>query len=114
MQVEVIAFDANGKALNWQAGTMNLKPSNGATAQERRIHTSIELDVPRDAVSLTTGVYDWSTGQAGTRQIALADVSTAEASPGLTPPATAPPPATAREPKLVQRAPEPVKQTAQP
>jgi VWFA-related protein len=114
MQVEVIAFDANGKALNWQAGTMNLKPSNGATAQERRIHTSIELDVPRDAVSLTTGVYDWSTGQAGTRQIALADVSTAEASPGLTSPATAPASATAREPKLAQRAPEPVKQTAQP
>jgi VWFA-related protein len=87
MQVEVIAFDANGKALNWQAGTMNLKPSENATAQ-RRIHTSIEIDVPKDAVSLTTGVYDWTTGQAGTRRIALADVSTSGASPGATPPSS--------------------------
>lgn len=85
MQVEVIAFDANGKALNWQAGTMNLKPSANATVQ-RRIHTSIEIDVPKDAVSLTTGVYDWTTGEAGTQQIALADVSTSGASPGATQP----------------------------
>jgi VWFA-related protein len=100
MQVEVIAFDANGKALNWQAGTMNLKPSENPTAQ-RRIHTSIEIDVPKDAVSLTTGVYDWTTGQAGTRQIALADVSTSGASTGVTPPSSV----TAREPKLAHRTP---------
>jgi hypothetical protein len=86
MHVEVIAFDASGKALNWQAGTMNLKPSDDATAQQRRIHTSMEIDVPKDAVSLTTGVYDWSTGQAGTRQIALAEEGTSGASPGVTPP----------------------------
>jgi VWFA-related protein len=100
MQVEVIAFDANGKALNWQAGAMNLKPAENATAQ-RRIHTSIEIDVPKDAVSLTTGVYDWTTGQAGTRQIALADVSTSGASTGVTPPSSV----TAREPKLAHRTP---------
>jgi VWFA-related protein len=122
MQVEVIAFDANGKTLNWHAGTMNLKPSDGTTA--RRIHTSIELDVPKDAVSLTTGVYDWSTGQAGTRQIALADVSTSEASPAITPPSpvaapspgsiVTPPtaPAATHEAKLIRRTPDVVKQTA--
>jgi VWFA-related protein len=126
MQVEVIAFDANGKALNWQAGTMNLKSSDGATAQPRRIHTSIELDVPKDAVSLATGVYDWSTGQAGTQQIAMADVSTLGASPAVTPPSpvTAPPPPESMAPpttapaashgaKLVHRTPEVGKQTAQ-
>jgi VWFA-related protein len=122
--VEVIAFDASGKALNWQAGTMNLKPSDGAPAQERRIHTSIELDLPKDAVSLTTGVYDWSTSQAGTRQIALADVSTSEASPAITSPSSvaAPSPrsmvspttapAAPHEAKLIPRTPDVVKQTA--
>lgn len=119
MQVEVIAFDANGKALNWQAGTMNLKPSDSATAQQRRIHTSIDLDVPKDAVSLATGVYDWNTGQAGTQQIAVSSIAQTATTPQPESPATvqgqSPSPATGapanHTPGLLQRTPETVKQT---
>jgi VWFA-related protein len=127
MQLEVIAFDGNGNALNWQAGTMNVKASDDATVKERRIHTSMEIDVPKGVTSLTTGVYDWSTGQAGTQEITINSAGVPEeahAPAGLPSlagmPLTGTPspgssglskaaPAAPREPKLVQRTPEVVK-----
>ncbi len=122
MQVEVIAFDANGQALNWQAGIVNVKPSDDATVKERQIHTSMEIDVPKGAVSLTTGIYDWNTGRAATQQIAVNSagvpgeahaVATNPSSTRGTPISASPrasSKSTPREPTLIQRTPEVIRQ----
>jgi VWFA-related protein len=120
MQVEVIACDASGKPLNWQAGALNLTPADDATAQREGVRTHMEIDVPKDAVSLTTGVYDWSTNQAGTREISLSSLAAkpAEASvkapsqlPSSVVAAPAPESAPSHAPGLVHRTPEVVKAT---
>lgn len=71
IQVEVIAYDRNGKGLNWQAGMMHLQPSSDPPGQRHRIHTSLEIDVPKDAASLSTGVYDWGTNKKAIQEITL-------------------------------------------
>ncbi len=120
MQVEVIAYDAAGKPLNWQAGALNLTPADDATARQTGLRTHMEIDVPKDAASLATGVYDWRTAQAGTREISLSSPSAPQqpstAATPAPPPSMTPPSATAsaaaRTPALVQRTPQVVKQTA--
>ena len=123
MQVEVIAYDAGGKPLNWQAGALNLTAEDDATAQKTGLRTHMEIDVPQDTVSLATGVYDWRLNLAGTREMSLnslgaapephpaamaatgvpaAAVTTASSSTGDS--------AAPHKPELVQRTPEVVKQ----
>ncbi len=120
MQVEVIAYDAGGKPLNWQAGALNLTPTDDATAQQRGLRTHMEIDVPKDAASLATGVYDWRMNQAGTREMSLNNLGGPQApattATPSTAPSTTPSSATAsaatHTPELVPRTPEVVKQTA--
>jgi len=81
LQVEVIAYDRSGKVLNWQAGALNLTPADDATAQQKGIRTHMEIDVPQDAASLVTGVYDWSLREAGTREVALSTTTLPAAQP---------------------------------
>jgi VWFA-related protein len=74
IQVELLAYDRTGKALNWEGGTlaMDLNAGNYATIQRSGIPAHLEIDAP--AMSdfyLETGVYDWSTGKAGTLEIPL-------------------------------------------
>ena len=120
-QVEVIAYDAAGKVLNWQAGVLNLTPADDATARQKGLRTHMEIDVPKAAASLTTGVYDWRISKAGTREMSLSSLGVTEeprmtAAPAATP---ANPPSTTNSttasdaphpPALVQRTPEVVKQ----
>jgi hypothetical protein len=113
LQVEVIAYDRSGKVMNWQAGALNLTPADDATAQQKGIRTHMEIDVPRDAVSLATGVYDWSLREAGTREIALGNVALPAAQPAETlastpAPASVTAPAAQHMPELLPRTPEAV------
>jgi len=122
MQMEVIAYDAGGKVLNWQAGALTLTPADDATAQERGLRTHMEIDVPKNAASLVTGVYDWRTNQAGTREISLSSLAAPEephaattpatvaAAASSTTPSTATASAAPHTPGLVQRTPEVVKE----
>ena len=118
MQVEVIAYDAAGKPLNWQAGALNLTPADDATARQRGLRTHMEIDVPKDAATLATGVYDWRTSQAGTREMSLNSLGGPQAAATTATPAIAPAAtpssatASAATPQLVPRTPEVVKQTA--
>jgi VWFA-related protein len=119
MQVEVIAYDAAGKVLNWQAGALNLTPADDATAKQQGLRTHMEIDVPKDAASLVTGVYDWRTSQAGTREMSLSSPGASQEAHVAAIPATAPSTtasaatasAAPHTPGLVQRTPEVVKQT---
>ena len=113
LQVEGIAYDRSGKVLNWQAGALNLTPADDATAQQKGIRTHMEIDVPKDAASLATGVYDWSLREAGTREVALGNgalpaAQPAETSASTPAPASVAAPAAQHMPKLLPRTPEAV------
>jgi hypothetical protein len=72
--VELLAYDREGHALNWQGGTlaMNLDPDVYAAIQLRGIPAHFEIDLPSNKdVFLATGVYDLETGKAGTLEIPI-------------------------------------------
>ncbi len=74
LQVESIAYDREGNALNWAGGTqeMNLKPDIYSAIEHSGVPAHLEIDLPADQdVYLETGIYDWETGRAGTMEIPL-------------------------------------------
>ena len=74
IQVELLAYDRDGKARNWTGATeaMSLKPDIFAAIQRSGVPAHMEIDLPTDAdVYLATGVFDWETGKAGTMEVPL-------------------------------------------
>jgi len=82
MRVELLAYDHDGKALNWTGGTMdmNLNAETYAAIQHSGIPAHFEIDLPNTDVYLATGVYDFETGKAGTLEIPLTAGSVNQAS----------------------------------
>ena len=82
IEVGLMAFDRDGKAVNWDGGTqvMDIKPDNFEDIQKSGIPSHMEIDLPDEAVTLITGVYDLSTGNVGTLQIPLYRISSARSS----------------------------------
>lgn len=83
LQVELLAYDREGHALNWMGGTqaMNLTPELFSAMQRSGVPAHFEIDLPVNTeVFLETGVYDWATGKAGTLEVALNPVSVTTAS----------------------------------
>jgi VWFA-related protein len=83
LQVELLAYDREGHALNWLGGTqaMNLTPELFAAMQRSGVPAHFEIDLPVNTeVFLETGVYDWATGKAGTLEVPLNPVSVTTAS----------------------------------
>lgn len=86
VRVELVAFDRDGKALNWAGGTLNLNVTDAAYAaiQTDGVPAHVEIDVPKGEAYLATGVYDWTSNKAGTLEIPLAGaIAAAEAAKGL-------------------------------
>ena len=83
--VQLIAYDNDGKALNWVGNTMkmNLKPEVFAAIKKSGIPAHLEIDVPKGAVNFATGIFDWKTGKAGTLEIPVSSlkVETAQNQP---------------------------------
>ena len=72
IQVELLAYSPDGTALNWTGGemAMDLKPDIFAAIQRSGVPAHFEIDVPQGKeFVLSTGVYDWLSGKAGTLQI---------------------------------------------
>ena len=93
IQVELLAYAPDGTALNWIGGAMamSLKPEIYAAIQRSGVPAHLEIDVPQGKeFVLSTGVYDWLSGKAGTLQVALPQTDTANAA--AIPPAPAPKP----------------------
>jgi VWFA-related protein len=78
VQVELLAYDRNGKALNWTGNTanFNLKPATFASIEKSGLRAHMEIDIPQGEAWLATGVYDWNTGKAGTLEIPLNSLKT--------------------------------------
>lgn len=90
IEVQLLAYDPNGTALNWIGGTMEmqLNPATYASIQRSGVPAHLEIDVPQGKeFYLSSGVYDWRTGKAGTLQVPVhaAEISAAA------PPAPGPP-----------------------
>jgi hypothetical protein len=77
IQVGAIAYDRDGKPVNW-IGTkqlMNLNAATYAAVQRSGIPASLQLDLPAGAVYLQTGIYDWGSKRVGTLQVPVASLS---------------------------------------
>jgi len=88
VRVELVAFDHDGKALNWAGGTLALNVTDAAYGAIQRdgVPAHVEIDVPKGEAYLATGVYDWTSNKAGTLEIPLAglkSVAAAEPAKGL-------------------------------
>ncbi len=77
VRVELIAYDRDGKALNWVGGVtnMNLKAEIFESIQKSGVPAHVEIDVPRGDVFLATGVYDLKSSKAGTLEIPLSKIT---------------------------------------
>ncbi len=73
VQVELLAYNHDGKPLNWAGGTlrMDLDAATYADTLKSGLKGHAEIDVPDTDVYLATGVYDAETGKAGTLEVAL-------------------------------------------
>ena len=73
IQIDLLAYDRDGNPLNWAGGAqvMNLTPEVYAAIQKSGIPAHLEIDLPNTDVYLETGVYDWSSGKAGTLEIPI-------------------------------------------
>jgi VWFA-related protein len=73
IQIEVVAYDRDGKALNWanSSANLNLQQATVSSIEKSGLRAHLEIDVPKGDTYLTTGVYDWNTGKAGTLEIPL-------------------------------------------
>jgi VWFA-related protein len=71
IRLELLAYDRDGKALNWTGQTMglNLDAKTYAAIQHSGIPAHLEIDLPNTDVYLATGVYDFSANKAGTLEI---------------------------------------------
>jgi len=74
VQLETLAWDQKtGKAVNWEGGTMetHLQPATYTEVQKSGLPAHMNIDLPKGDLILVTGVYDWTTGKAGTLEIPL-------------------------------------------
>jgi VWFA-related protein len=79
LEVALVAYDYNGKALNWMVRSieLNIKPERWAAVQQTGIPFRLQFDVPQGDVYLRTGVYDNASTRAGTIEIPLTTVNVA-------------------------------------
>jgi len=77
IQVNLLAYDRDGKTVNWQGGTllMTLKPKTYNAIRNSGIPEHAEIDLPNTDLYLETGIYDWNTGKAGTLEIPIHPVT---------------------------------------
>jgi VWFA-related protein len=73
LEIELLAFDRTGKAVNWNGGTqeMQLTPDFYAAIQRSGIPAHMEIDLPREPLYLEAGVRDLTSGKVGTLRIRL-------------------------------------------
>jgi VWFA-related protein len=84
MESTLVAYGREGKPLNWLVRRIDvdLDAARYAEAQQNGINFRQEIDVPKDAATLRSGVLDLGSGLAGTLEIPIANVLVGQA-PGL-------------------------------
>jgi VWFA-related protein len=80
IEVALVAYNHDGKPLNWQARSIGLsiRPEQEAMVEKSGIPLHFDLDAPPGDVYLRTGICDASSSKAGTLEIPLRAVLVAE------------------------------------
>lgn len=79
IEVALVAYNHDGKPLNWQARSIGLaiRPEQEAAARASGIPFHFDLDAPQGDVYLRTGICDSMSSKAGTLEIPLSSVMVA-------------------------------------
>lgn len=77
VEVALVAYDQQGKALNWQVRFFGLaiRPEQNAIAESSGIPLHFDFDLPPGDVYLRTGIYDAATSKAGTLEVPLTSLN---------------------------------------
>jgi VWFA-related protein len=88
LRVELLAYDRDGKVLNWaeQIMGLNLDAKTYTAIQRSGIPAHLEIDLPQTDVYLATGIYDLDSGKAGTLEIPLDNRAAPKVQASLSPP----------------------------
>jgi len=81
IEVALVAYDKNGKPVNWTGQTLGLvlNPASYSQVQKVGIPIHLQLDLPQANLSVSTGVYDLTAHRAGTLEIPLSGQAVAAA-----------------------------------
>jgi VWFA-related protein len=73
IEVALVAYDHDGKPLNWMVHFVGLviRPEQYEMARKSGIPFHLDIDVPPGEVYLRTGIFDTASSKAGTLEIAL-------------------------------------------
>jgi hypothetical protein len=77
IEVTLVAYDQNGKALNWLVRQIDLTmdAARYAQVQDNGVNLHFDLDVPKAGATLRSGVYDWRSQMTGTLEIPFSSVA---------------------------------------
>ena len=77
LEATLIVYDQDGKPLNWIVRQIDLQMSaeHYAQVQANGVSFALEIDAPKAAVSLRSGLYDMASSLAGTMEIPLATIT---------------------------------------
>jgi VWFA-related protein len=90
IRLELLAYDRDGKALNWTGQTMGLTLDvrTYTAIQHSGIPAHLEIDLPNKDVYLVTGIYDLEADKAGTLEIPVDVRATFKTQAAVNPPAS--------------------------
>jgi VWFA-related protein len=82
----LVAYDREGRPLNWliRQLDLNMDAAQYARVRENGVNFHFDIDVPKDCVTLRSGIYDLQSSLAGTFEVPLDAVLVGQA-PGLKP-----------------------------
>jgi len=77
IEAALVVYGQNGKPLNWMARQLDLTmdAARYAEVQADGVNFRLEIDVPKDSVSLRSGVFDRESNLAGTLEVPLTSVT---------------------------------------
>jgi VWFA-related protein len=80
----LVAYDNDGRPVNWLVREVDLNMDQGqyASARQNGVNLRFDIDLPKEAVTLRSGVYDLQSSLTGTLEIPLRNVMVGQA-PGL-------------------------------
>lgn len=84
IRVELLAYDHDGKVLNWTGATLhsNLDAQAYASIEKSGVPVHMEIDIPQSGAYLATGIYDLDANKAGTLEIPLESARATAAAQG--------------------------------
>ncbi len=80
----LVAYDREGRPVNWLVRQIDLSmdAAQYARVQQNGVNFRLEIDVPKDAITLRSGIYDLGSSLTGTLEVPLTSVLVGQA-PGL-------------------------------